>query len=628
MCGFVGFVHNDRTYPVDPKVLLDMRDCLTHRGPDDCGHFVEPGIGLGSRRLSILDLSEHGRMPMSTTDGRYHIIYNGEVYNFQALRSSLEKKGVRFQSNTDTEVLLQLFATEGPGMLGRLNGMFAFAVWDSQERTLFLVRDRLGIKPLYYANHGEALFFGSEEKSLFVAGVPAEFDVGTWEELLCFKFVAGDRTPFLGVKRLLPGHYAIWKDGKLDVRRWWTLRERVGEIRGERTSNPEKWFEETFDDAVSLRRISDVPVGVMLSGGLDSSSIAASLSRHDAEGMASFTVRFKEDGYDEGILAREVAERARFGFNEIFVHEDQLLSRLVEATWFNDEPLVHSSSLHILSLAEYAKPRVTVLLSGEGSDEVLGGYVRYRPLSYAKLLRAMSIVLAPVGGRLKATRRLSKLRRYGSVQGSERLVLYNACDIYPTELSGLGRFPEGQFQFRELILHEALSLYPTDPVRQAMYVDQHTFLCSLLDRNDRMTMGASIECRVPFLDYRIVEGVAALPSSVILGRTKNKQLLRRSIGSRLPASVLRGRKWGFGVPWNSYLRQVSDLVRVVKSLPGHPLIRGGPLHPGQIQTMVDEFLLGDDRHAALTYQLAMLVIWYDTYFDRLSRLPKRQHAST
>src|SRR5262249_41314961 len=274
MCGICGIVSADRTYPVSESTLLAMRDSLEHRGPDDAGHYLAPGVAIGSRRLAIVDLSARARMPMSTPDERYWISYNGEVYNFQELRLGLESRGYNFRSNADTEVLLYLYATEGPAMLNRLNGMFAFATWDSQERTLFLARDRLGIKPLYYALHGGRLYFASEEKALFAAGVPTRFDHSTWQELLCFRYIAGERTPFEGVRRLLPGHCLTWRDGEVQIQRWWNLAEKVQTWRENLPNDPVVWYRETFDDAVRLRRISDVPIGVLLSGGLDSSTVA------------------------------------------------------------------------------------------------------------------------------------------------------------------------------------------------------------------------------------------------------------------------------------------------------------------------------------------------------------------
>jgi asparagine synthase (glutamine-hydrolysing) len=290
MCGICGIVRASQDEPVEVPRLLRMRDALAHRGPDAAGYYAAPGVGLDSRRLAILDLSERGAMPMNTPDGRFRIVYNGEVYNYRELRASLVSRGLAFQSNTDTEVVLALYALDGPSMLDRLNGMFAIAIWDQQERELFLARDRLGIKPLYYCLQNGDLYFASEEKALFAAGLNAEFDTSTWEELLCFRYVAGAKTPFNGINRLLPGHWLRWKAGEVGTTRWWNLAERVQALRADAPRHPAQWYRETFDNAIALRRISDVPVGVLLSGGLDSSTVAIALARQAGSGPSS-TVR-------------------------------------------------------------------------------------------------------------------------------------------------------------------------------------------------------------------------------------------------------------------------------------------------------------------------------------------------
>ena len=308
MCGICGIVYPVNGRPPSERQLLDMRDIMTHRGPDDAGMYRGPGIVLGSRRLSILDLTPRGHMPMSTADGRYHIVYNGEVYNFHELREFLEAKGCVFHSGTDTEVVLRLYEAMGADMLERLNGMFAFAIWDSHTRTLFAARDRMGVKPFYYAEYRGGFYFASEQKALFASGVPASFDRDVWAELLCFRYVAGERTAFAAVKRLLPGHSLTWRDGRITTRRWWHLAERAQAVReSRRTQQPHEWFQETFDSAVGLAA-SACAVRSAAEGGLDSGSIAASLSAQAGDGVHSFTVRFDEDGYDEGLLARAVAE--------------------------------------------------------------------------------------------------------------------------------------------------------------------------------------------------------------------------------------------------------------------------------------------------------------------------------
>ena len=610
MCGICGFVSSDLESRIDPGVLLGMRDSLEHRGPDDAGYYLGRGIGLGSRRLSILDLSQRAHMPMSTPDRRYRIVYNGEVYNYREIRPALESRGHRFHSNSDTEVVLKAYAEYGPAMLERLNGMFAFAIWDEQERQLFLGRDRLGVKPLYYAVGGDKFYFASEEKALFVAGVRPEFDPDTWEELLCFRYVAGERTPYVGVKRLLPGHYLTWKDGKITTRRWWHLGERAAAIRNQLPVDAISWFRKTFDDAVDKRRISDVPVGVLLSGGLDSSSVAASLAQQAGSGVASFTVRFNEPGYDEGPVARTVVDRWGLDHHELFVPPDELLNRLQAASKLNDEPLVHGNDLHLRAISEYAKPLVTVLLSGEGGDETLGGYVRYRPLRYPTLFKAARPVLPRLVSTLGINGRLKKLSRFFDAGSIENFVLFNSCEVLPADLASVGMTPRLSLPFRQQILNEAQQVYPNEPSRWVMYSDQHTFLCSILDRNDRMTMGASIECRVPFLDYRLVEGLASMSTASLLAGRESKHLLRKAVGDRLPEAVRKHPKWGFGVPWTSYLRQVPELREVVEQLPDLEPVRSGPFDSAAMRRTVNAFLRGQNDNEALIRQLFMIGIWH------------------
>ncbi len=617
MCGLCGIVYSDHELVASEETLIAMRDALAHRGPDDAGHYIAPGVALASRRLAILDLSERGHMPMSSPDGRYWMVYNGEIYNYRELRLALEAHRHKFRSNTDTEVLLYLFIEEGPSMLERLNGMFAFAIWDAQERELFIARDRLGVKPLYYAALSGGLYFASEEKALFAAGVQAQFDEQCWEELLCFRYTAGEQTPFIGVKRLLPGHYLTWRNGAIRIARWWNLGNKAQPVHGNSAGDLIEWFRGTFDSSVNLRRISDVPVGVLLSGGLDSSSVAASLASQTGSNIATFTVRFEEAGYDEGPLARQLTEKWRLDYHELQVAPSDLMGKIQQASWLNDEPLAHGNDLHLLSISEYAKQKVTVLLSGEGADELLGGYVRYRPLQHPELLKLAGLFFPTPSTLPFSNRRLQKLARFLTLGSIDRFVLFNACDLLPTELDMFSRPINTEFTHRKTVLAEAKSLYPGEPLRQAMYSDQHTFLCSILDRNDRMTMGASIECRVPFLDYRLVEKLAAMPSSKLLSKTQSKHLLRKSVGDRLPEAIQKGRKWGFGVPWHRYFREVPEFRELITNLPVLDPVREGPFVTAKLKTIIAEFLSGDNRHEPLIRQLVMITIWYQTYFSRL-----------
>ena len=627
MCGICGIVYSDRSVNPSRLQLLTMRDSIAHRGPDDAGDFISPGIALGSRRLSILDLSPRGHMPMSTIDRRFTITYNGEIYNYRDLRTLAKSKGCYFRSNTDTEVVLQLYALEGSSMLDRLNGMFAFAIWDAVDRTLFLARDHVGIKPLYYAWHENALFFASEEKALFAGGVPCQFDNSAWEELLCFRYVAGEGTPFVGVRRLLPGHYLIWKDGRTETRRWWHLGEKAQALRLSTGSVPTSWFRETFDNSIDLQRISDVPVGVLLSGGLDSSSVASSLAIHAGSGVASFTVRFKETFYDEGPLAKQVADRWKLEYHELMVAQDNIIPLLHAASRLNDEPLAHGNDLYLLAIARYAKPRVTVLLSGEGSDEGLGGYVRYQPLRYPRLLNIARPVFPRVPALERLNGRMRKLSRFLSMGSLDQFVLFNACDVLPDDLGRLGIRVTRSFPYRERMLLEAREVYPNDHLRQAMYLDQHTFMGSLLDRNDRMTMGASIECRVPFLDRRLVEGLAALPTSTLVHGWRTKHLLRTAVGPRLPRDLLQHRKWGFGVPWAQYFREEPSLRDHLLGLHTMEPMGEGVPRADRMRQLVLDYIRGDNQYEPLVKQLFMISIWFQSVF-RSSHAKKFQGLPT
>lgn len=604
MCGFAGIASRQPYPPIELSRLVSMRDTLHHRGPDDAGCFLAPGIALASRRLAVLDLSPRGHMPMTSPDGRYTIAYNGEVYNYRDLRQNAAARGYRFQSDTDTEVLLALYEQRGPEMLSSLNGMFAIAIWDSTEQTLFLARDRLGVKPVYYHRSTDAIVFGSEEKALFDAGVPAEFDSGTLAELLCFRYVAGARTPFRGVARLLPGHYLTWKRGDLSIRRWW----RLGDATPAPPENAASWYRNTFDDSVALRTISDVPVGVLLSGGLDSSAVASSLAARSQEQLSSFTVRFPESPrHDEGPAAAAFAEHCGLRHHETVVKGEDLMPLLREATWLNDEPLAHANAVHLLAVSRYAKNFVTVLLSGEGGDETLGGYVRYKLLRAGAWIPPVAFPEAFLNWN-RLPRRLYKTAQFLGMDSLADRVLMNSCDVFPSELREAGCEATLDLNHRASVLDGARQLFPRDLLRQGMIYDQQTFLCSVLDRNDRMTMGASIECRVPFLDYRIVEQLARMDSRHLFPGRGTKPLLRVAIRSRLTPETLRHKKWGFGVPWSEHLRRVPELQDLVVNLPSQPLIRDH-FDPRLLRRAVASFLLSDGRHEALILQLVMLAIW-------------------
>lgn len=563
MCGINGILHLQSQKKVDERLLTKMRDTLEHRGPDDKGLFIENNLGLGHRRLSVLDVSVAGHQPFLSDDGRYAMVYNGEIYNFKDFYPELKNNGFTIRTGSDTEVLLKLFELYGTKMLHRLNGMFAFVIWDKKERKLTAVRDRMGVKPLYYSFYNETFYFASEQKALFAAGVPLKMAQEGLQEYIFNRFVAGENTLYENVKKVLPGHiFTIYESGKTTSYNWWDLKT---EIQNQpKINNPVEWFRETFDDSVKLRMVSDVPVGVLLSGGLDSSSILASLNQQNFKDIQTFNIGFKEKEHNESHLAKMMSDKFGYGFHTMQLEDNNLFDKLVDSTYFQDEPIMHLSEPHILALAQMAKPSVKVLLSGEGADELMGGYVRYKALKYPSLLNTIATI-----GHLDyftTKPRYEKLARYSQIKNPDDLVIYNGCNIYPNDIAktfGITTPPKNEY--RNQILEDAKSLYPDNLRRQALYFDQHTYLCSLLDRNDRCTMGASIECREPFLDQRLIIGLGSLEDKWLFTGKKWKYILKSAMASRLPDEILNFKKVGLSVPWGDYLVKSPGFIAELES---------------------------------------------------------------
>ena len=623
MCGIAGVLHFNREKTVDPGQLRSMERILSHRGPDDAGIWSQSNIGFAHRRLSILDLSERGHQPYHSADGRYVITYNGEIYNFAEFRQELVAKGYSLRTATDTEVLLYLYAEYGPAMLHRLNGMFAFAIWDQLKQELFLCRDRMGVKPLYYTLSGNSLYFASEPKALFVAGVPLEVDETPWDEFLLYRYVAGERTLFKGVCRLLPGHYAVCREGGLSLHRWWNLSDRVKQH--EPIVQPLEWFDRVFQDSVHYRMVSDVPVGVLLSGGLDSGSILASLYRQGIL-VSNFNIGFNDRRHDESNLARHFSEKLGYPFHTTRLEGENLYQTLIDSSWFNDEPLVHHNDPHLLAIARLAKKYVSVLLSGEGSDELMAGYVRYRTWrhrDYFPLLR----LLLPLLDKMSKRERFRKLRRYLDIKNQQELQLLSASNLFPQDFKALGlEHLDSDASYRKSILNEAASLYPGQPLRQLLYLDQHTYLCSLMDRNDRSTMGAGIECREPFLDYRLVEGLATLPIGWLDRGRRGKYIMLRTMKPWLPKEIVRHRKIGLSVPWTNYLVTEPVFIEKLDKMPNCPVFQCGILKYLNVRRLIKDFRHQPDSFGAIMGQLFMVFIWYETYNERMQQL-KRETAT-
>ncbi|CAM3058220.1 asparagine synthase (glutamine-hydrolyzing) [Flavobacterium frigoris] len=614
MCGINGILHIQSQKKVDSRILAKMRDSLEHRGPDDSGVFIENNIGFGHRRLSILDVSAAGHQPFLSDNERYVMVYNGAIYNFKDFYPELKSNGFDINTSSDTEVLLKLYELYGLKMLSRLNGMFAFAIWDKLEKKLVLVRDRMGVKPLYYSFYNETFYFASEQKALFTAGVPLKIAQDGLEEYIFNRFVAGQNTLYQNVNKVLPGHsMTIHEGGKITVKKWWDLKK---EIQNQpEIKNPVEWFRETFDDSVKLRMVSDVPAGVLLSGGLDSSSILASLNHQNYKNIQTFNIGFKEEEHNESYLAKKMAEKLGYDFHTMQLEGKDLYDNLIQSTYLQDEPIMHLSEPHLLAISKLAKPLVKVLLSGEGADELMGGYVRYKTLQYPALLKSIGTM-----GNLdlfEKNPRYEKLIRYAQISKKSDLMFYNGSNIYPGDISktfGIHDTPKNEY--RREIYKEAKSLYPDNLRRQALYFDQQTYLRSLLDRNDRVTMGASIECREPFLDQRLIIGLGSLDDKWMFTGKKGKFILKKAMEDRLPEEILKFKKVGLSAPWGNYLIKSPAFKDELHSFSKSDLFRMPYFENINIKQLIQNLEKGDIRMIPYIMPLFMMHIWMKSYANK------------
>jgi asparagine synthase (glutamine-hydrolysing) len=557
MCGITG-IFNLKEKPISEEQLTLMNNELKLRGPDDAGIYVHKNVGLAHRRLSIIDTSINGHQPMISENGNFIIVFNGEIYNYKEYITDLKSKGYKFRSNSDTEVLLNLYIEYGCEALPKLNGMFSFAIYDIKNEELFIGRDRLGVKPLYYAFDNNEFIFASEPKALFASGVLPTIKESNINEWLVYRYTAGEETLYSNVKKLLPGHFAVInKVNGLKIKQWWNLSERIQKHK--EINNPISWFFDTFQSSVNYRMVSDVPVGVLLSGGLDSSSVAASLKRNGFNGIHTYNVGFKNYINDESEIARRFSKELGFPFHSIYLENEDLHESLIQSTINYDEPLVHLNDPHIYRISQVAKKHVKVLLSGEGADEILGGYIRYKTSNLIRIHSITSLLLSLTPERLKSTR-IKKLERYFKLTNTEQLIMSNSANYFDSDFHDLGLPYLGiSNDYRLKIATEAKELFGNNIKKRLLYYDQHTYLQSLNDRNDRATMGASIECREPFQDYRLIEGIGHLNSEFVVRGKKGKYLLTESMKSILPDYILNYKKVGFGVPWKKHIIESNSL---------------------------------------------------------------------
>lgn len=609
MCGIAGLVYADHARPCDAETILAMRDVMPYRGPDDTGIHLDGPVGLGFRRLSIIDLGG-GHQPMAGHDGRQWIVFNGEIYNYQTLREELIALGRSFRTHSDTEIILQLYADRGEDCVHALNGMFAFAIWDVERRTLFLARDRMGVKPLYYAETPAGFVFGSEIKVLFASGLVAPKRRKTaLAEYMIFRQAAGPDTMFEGVRSLPPGCTMTVREGQPRMSRYWSPRptaEPVALSVGEAASR----LGTLLEDSVRLRLISDVPVGTFCSGGVDSSLVTALAARRKSDPVNTFSVGFEEADFDESRYAALVSKQYGTHHHELRVGNEEFSELFPTMVWHNDEPLDFANSVHIFALSRLARQHVTVVLTGEGSDELFAGYPRYRIPELAARWRRIPRVLRQAVARLTGDHRFAKLDRFASMSPDEAL-LFNPSYLSAELIREVGpALVPFAFEYRQRLLAETGAL-GLEPVNRVSLMDQESFLVSILHRQDKMSMAASIESRVPFMDYRIVEFANQLPVACKLHRGSGKAVVKSVAREYLPAEVVDRRKSGFGVPLARWFRTARGLGARIEALPDSPA--ADVFDRGVVRRLVTEHRQGTRDHAETLWTLLNVVAWRETF---------------
>ena len=632
MCGINGIaLSSRRAQRVDEAVLVRMRDVLHHRGPDDAGLFIDGPIGLAHRRLSIVDLAT-GHQPMTNEDGSLKIVFNGEIYNHADYRSDLEARGHVYASHSDTEAILHLYEEYGDRCVDYLRGMFAFAIWNPHKKELFIARDRLGVKPLYYVHADDgSFFFASEIKSLLAAGaLRPELNRAAMPDYLANHATCDDATLFAGVKRLPPGHLLRWQDGKIEIRRYWDVEPGAARVDGSRSPREyiDEW-RELFRSSVKLRLMADVPLGMFLSGGIDSSAIAAVMSQMVDGPISTFSVAFDVPEANELPYARVVANAFRTDHHEVLVDSSDFAAALPHLIWHEDEPLAHPSSVALYFVAQLAQRYVKVVLTGEGSDELLAGYYRYRKtllnLSASKVYHACT-----TGGIRDAVLALAERVAPGSIRRKlPRTFLAlppNVDAIYFDNFAVFSRAMQSKLLSKELHdqvagsspyagMHSFFDAHQSATLLQKLlYADLKTYLHELLMKQDQMSMAASIESRVPFLDHKLVEFSTALPDRMKLHGWTTKYVLREAMKGVIPESILRRPKMGFPVPLGRWLRGsfkplVDDYVLSERTM------ARGLFQPDFVRQLVSEHVGERADHTERLWALLNFEMWQRHFID-------------
>lgn len=633
MCGICGIINFDSNHPLNESVIKGMCDEVSFRGPDDEGVYLGWGsegtgyrIGLGHRRLSIIDLGG-GHQPMHNEDKTIWIVFNGEIYNFQDLRKGLEENGHKFYTNTDTEVIIHLYEERGTGCLNELRGMFAFAIWDEKNKRLFLARDRVGKKPLCYMEDNGRFIFASEIKSIIKAGnIPKEVDTEALHYYLTYQYVPYPWTMFRGVRKLPPAHYLVWENGKITIEKYWDL-----DFSKKLKCSKEEYCEEILNhlrEATKIRLISDVPLGAFLSGGIDSSAVVCMMSQLMNEPVKTFSIGFEEAGYDELAFARLIANRFKTEHHE-FIVKPNAIELLPGLIWHYNEPFGDSSCLPTYYVARETAKHVTVALNGDGGDETFAGYERYIANRLGEIFDKMPFILKkgmsglagylgePMGGK-KLEARFKRFLAALSLKPKERYASWvTFFDSYRKELLYSEELKNKTKGIEPLnILFNAYDRANGDSLDRLLYVDTVTYLPNdLLVKMDIATMANSIEARSPFLDHKLMEFSASIPSELKLKGWTTKYILKEALKRFLPEEILRRKKMGFGVPISKWFQ--NELKGYLKDNLLDGTAKGrGYFKTDYVSSLIDEHIKGISDHGSRLWLLLNFELWHRMFIDR------------
>jgi len=619
MCGICGFNWEDK------YLIKKMTEVIYHRGPDKEGFFVGDGISLGNRRLSIIDLSEKGTQPIYNEDKSICITYNGEIYNFQEIKRKLKDKGHRFVSNTDTEVVVHAYEEYGPGCLEEFNGMFSFALWDSKRKRLFLARDRIGIKPLYYYHDGKKFIFASEIKAILQdKDVERKINNQALYYYLGFEFVPAPMTMFENILKLPPGHYLLYEKGKIKITRYWDLEFFPDQEKSK--GFYKEGIVELLGRSVKRRLISDVPLGVFLSGGLDSSTVVAFMRRNISGPLKTFSIGYRDKTYSELDYAREVARH--FDTEHEILMVDSITPDDIEKTlWHLDEPMTDLSTIPLYMICKKAREDVIVVLSGEGGDEVFVGYDRFIASKAYNLYRLLPQAFRDyvLGGLVK--RLPDQSQKKGMVNVVRRFVegasLPEEGGHMRWQYFSNPRQDERLYlePFKKQVFFDAFSpiresishCNSADRLDREIYIDMRfTMPESILMKVDKMSMANSLEIRVPFLDHELIEFSARIPSSLKLKGFTTKAIFRKAVRDFLPSHIVRRGKQGYSFPSKNWLREQLKGY-MIELLNSSPLIKEN-LNLGYVRTLIKQHLAKTHNHNHILWALINAAVWHNKFF--------------